>query len=81
MDNKLNFEKHISTICKKAIRQLNAISCIQRYISKKEKEIIINAFVYSDFVYSPLAWHFCSKSSQNKLEKNQYGSLKLIAND
>ena len=26
IDNKLNFEEHVSTICKKASRQLNAIS-------------------------------------------------------
>ena len=36
--NKLNFEKHISTLCKKASKHLNAmISRIQHYISKKEK--------------------------------------------
>ena len=32
-------------------------------------------------MYCPLAWHFCSKSSQNKIEKIQYRSLKLITND
>ena len=29
----------------------------------------------------PLAWHFCSKTSQNKINKIQYRSLKLITND
>ena len=32
-------------------------------------------------MYCPLAWYFCSKSSQNKIEKIQYSSLKLITND
>ena len=32
-------------------------------------------------MYCPLAWHFCSKLSQNKIEKFQYRSLKLITND
>ena len=32
-------------------------------------------------MYCPLAWHFCSKSSQIKIEKNQRRSLKLITND
>ena len=32
-------------------------------------------------MYYPLAWHFCSKSSQIKKEKNQHRSLKLITND
>ena len=30
-------------------------------------------------MYCPLAWHFCSKLSQNKTEKHR--SLKLITND
>ena len=32
-------------------------------------------------MYCPLVWHFCSKSSQNKIEKSQYRYLKLITND
>ena len=51
LDNKLNFEKHISTLCRKASKQLNVISKIQHYVHKKEKEIIINSFVYSNVLY------------------------------
>ena len=32
-------------------------------------------------MYCPLAWHFCSKASQNKIEKIQYRSLKILSND
>ena len=32
-------------------------------------------------MYCPLAWHFCSKSSQNKIEKIQYTALKSITNN
>ena len=77
----LNFANNACfTICKKASRQLNAISRIQGYIDKKEKEII-NNFVYSHFMYYPLALHFCSKSFQNMIERIQYRSFKLITND
>ena len=81
IDSKLNFKNHVSTICKKASRQLNAICRIQNYLGKKEKEIIVNTFVYSNFMYCPLAWHFCHKSSQNMIEKIQYRCLKLLTND
>ena len=37
IDIKSKFEKHVSTICKKASRQLNAISRIQSYIGKKRE--------------------------------------------
>ena len=32
-------------------------------------------------MYCPSGWHFCSKSSQNKIEKISYRSPKLIANN
>ena len=32
-------------------------------------------------MYCPLVWHFCSKSSRNKIEKTLYRTLKLITND
>ena len=37
-DNKLNFEKHISNICKKASNQLNTICRLQTFMGNKEKE-------------------------------------------
>ena len=55
IDNKLSFEKHISTLVKKASNQLNVISRIQKFMGFKEKEILLNSFVYSNFNYCPLA--------------------------
>ena len=47
IDNKLNFEEQITVDCKKASLQPNAISRLQKYMGKKEKEAIINSFIYS----------------------------------
>ena len=38
LENKLNFEKHISNICKKASNQLNTICRLQTFIAHREKE-------------------------------------------
>ena len=81
IDNKLNFEKHISTLCNKASNQLNAICRLQPYMGQKEKETIINTFVYSNFNYGSLIWHFCNKKSQNKIERIQERCLKVLSND
>ena len=78
--NKLNFEKHVSTICKKANNQLNAISRIGAHRGQKEKEILINSFVYSNFNYGPLIWHFTTRKGINKIGKVQKSSLKFILN-
>ena len=41
IDNKLSFDKHISTLCKKASNQLNAIGKIQKYTGFKEISSIV----------------------------------------
>ena len=65
--NKLNFGKHVSTISKKANNQLNAvIRCTSR---TKEKEILINTFVYSNFIYEPLIWNFTTRKRIKEVEK------------
>ena len=59
IDNKLSFEQHISTLCNKASNQLNAIGRTQTFMGFKEKEVLINSFLYSNFNYCRLVWHFC----------------------
>ena len=81
IDNKLSFEQHISTLCNKASNQLNAIGRIQKFMGFKEKEVLLNSFVYSNFNYCPLVWHFCSSKSLYKIEKIQERALRLLHND
>ena len=81
IDNKLNFEKHISNTSQKASNQLNAICRLQTFMGHKEKEAMINTFVDSNFSYGCLVWHFSSKKSQNKIEKTHERSLKFLSND
>ena len=81
IDNKLNFEKHISNICKKASNQLNVICRLETFMGHKEKEAIINTFGHSNFNYGCLIWHFSCKQSQNKVEKIHERSLKFLLND
>ena len=52
--SKLNFDSHISDLCKKASMQLNALNRLRAHIGNKEMEILINSFIYSNFNYCPL---------------------------
>ena len=49
--NKLNFEDHISELCKKVSMQLNAIIRLQRFMGKEQKKALINSFIFSNFNY------------------------------
>ena len=52
-----------------------------RFLTKQGKMTIYNSFIVSNFNYCPLAWHFCSASSTNKIEKFQERALRFINND
>ena len=80
IDDKLNFEEYVSALCKKASLQLNAISRLQIYMGKKEREPITNIFIYSNFNYCSLVWHFCSCKPSNKIEQRQKRCFRTILN-
>ena len=65
----------------KTSMQLNAISRLHRFMGKEQKEALINSFIFSNFNYCPLVWHFCSCKSSEKIEKIQLRCLRIIYND
>ena len=81
IDDHVKFNEHISTLCSKAVMQLHALSRLQKYIGKSEKEAIINSFILSNFNYGPLVSLFSSCESIRKIEKIQKLCLRIILND
>ena len=78
IDDRLNFDEHVSMCCTKAVKQLNALARISKYLDFKSKTIIYNSFILSNFNYCPLAWHFCGKTNNQKLDKLQERSLRIL---
>ena len=81
IDDKLNFKKHISKLCKKAAGQLNSICRLKRDMNKDAMKVLIESFVYANFNYCPLVWHFCNPQSIRNMEKIQERALRLIYDD
>ena len=81
IDSEVNFDSHISDLCKKASVQLNALYCLRAYIRNKKMKILINSFIYSNYNYCPLVWHFSSCKSTAKIEKIHKRCLRMILND
>ena len=63
INDQLKFNEHILILYSTAAMQLNALSRLQKYMGKSEKEAIINNFILSNFNYCPLVWHFSSCES------------------
>ena len=52
IDSKLNFKNHVSAICKKASRQLNAVSRIHNYLGKKKRNFDKHFCTFKFYVLS-----------------------------
>ena len=75
MDDRLCFSQHISSCCKKAARQLNALARISKHLNINSRRVIYNSFIMSNFSYCPLVWHFCGQVDSQKFERIQQGLL------
>ena len=81
VDYKMNFDIHISTLCKKASSQLSALKRIGKTLNHVSKLAMYHCFILSNFSYCPLVWHFCSEENVKKMERIQFSALKFIYND
>ena len=61
IDHELNFNEHISSLCKKASQTLNALSQIASCMIFDQRRLILNSFITSHFSYCPIVWMFHSR--------------------
>ena len=81
LDSKLNFDSHITSLCKKAGQKLSALARINHYLTQDQKLLLLNSVVKSQFSYCPLIWMFTSRYLNNALNSIQQRALRLIYND
>ena len=81
IDNKLTFDSHIKSMCRKAGQKLSALSTTSPYLETDKKELLFKSMVKSQFNYYPSVWMFCSQNASNLINKIQERSLRLITND
>ena len=68
IDNKLQFDKHVSSICKKVNNQLNVMIRFRKLISKATLIKLYKAFILPHFYYCSSVWHFCGARNTDKIE-------------
>ena len=80
-DRKLTFNKYMKNLCKKAGQKLSALLRISPYLHENKKKLLYCSMIKSQFNYCPLVWMFCSRKSNNLINKVQKRALRLITND
>ena len=80
-DSELKFEEHISKICNIVNKKLNALHRIAHHMSLDKREMILKAFLESQFSYCPLIWIFHSRTLNNKINRLHEKALRIVYSD
>ena len=81
IDSKLNFENHLSPLCNKVSRKINALGWIANYMSLEKRRIVIKTFIESQFSYCPLIWVFHSRTIYYKINRLYERALRIVYSD
>ena len=78
IESELTFNKHMEIVCKKTSQKLNALSRLCAFIPFHKRKLLTNAFVESQFSYSPLVWMFHSRQINSKVNSLHYQALRMV---
>ena len=81
IDNKLNFDCHVSIISRKAAKQINALQRLCKHIDYTSKLRIYESFISSNFVYCTVVYNTFTIGQNKKLEKLNERAIRLVCND
>lgn len=81
LDQKLNFNEHISLLCVKASKQINVLSRFRRILDVQTKLLLYKSFIQCHFNYCPLVWHSCGITNTKRMERLQYRALRFVFSD
>ena len=81
IDNKLDFDEHISKIYKKVSLKLHALSRISHFLSTDKLRTVMKAFIESQFEYCPIIWMFHSRTLNNRINRLHKRALRLAYKD
>ena len=81
LDNRLTFDIHIGNICKMVANQLNALERLAYCLNYRQRKILAQSFLTSNFNYCPVVWHFCSAKNLHKMERIRERALRFIYSD
>ena len=78
IDNKLNFNEHVSNICRKVNLKLHTLARVSHYMNREKLGLILKAFIESQFGYCPLVWMFHSRACNNRINLLHERALRLV---
>ena len=81
IDNKLTFEPHVRSLCKKASQKLNAFARIAFSLKFDKRKLLLNAFITTRFSYAPVVWKFHDRKLNNHINWIHKKALRILFQD
>ena len=81
VDHELNFNEHVSSLCKKASQKLNALSRIASCMTFDQRRLILNSFITSHFSYCLIVWMFHSRKLNERIDHIHERALRIFYKD
>ena len=81
IDNRLDFNEHVTNLCKKVSTKLHALARISNYMSQSKLRVLMKSFIESQFSYWPLIWMFHSRTLNNRINRLHERGLRLVYKD
>ena len=81
IDNKLDFNEHISKLCKKVSTKLHALARVSNFMGQEKLRLVMKAFMESQFSYCPLVWMFHSRTLNNRINRLHERGLRMVYKD
>ena len=78
IDNKLNFDEHVTKLCKKVSQEIHALARISNFMSQEKLRNIIKSFIELQFGYCLLIWIFHSGTLNNRINRLHERALRLV---
>ena len=78
IDHELNFNEHVSSLCKKASQKLIALSQIASCMTFDQRKLILNSFITSHFSYCPIVWMFHSRKLNERINHIHEKALRIV---
>ena len=81
IDSELKFENHITELCLKVSKKVNALCRISSFMSLEKRGSLMTAFIKSQFNYCPLIWMLHSRTPRNKIHRIHERALRTANSD
>ena len=81
IDKNLDFEDHVTSLCKKASQKLHALARVAPFVEPNKLRVLMKAFIQSQFSYCPLVWMFHSRKLNNRINRIHERALRISYGD